>query len=126
MDENPVIPMPLDKPEEVVVDFRPLELEIVPRGKGVDVDPAQKRETVRGTIALSLVALFAATVLLTVIGVLLGANWENLKGALELLLPAETALLGTAIGFYFGAESRERLPADAPEPEPDDNDRPAP
>lgn len=29
-------------------------------------------------------------------------NWPNIKELLQVLLPAETALLGSAVGFYFG------------------------
>ena len=29
-------------------------------------------------------------------------SWNDAKEWLEILLPAETALLGTAVGFYFG------------------------
>jgi hypothetical protein len=31
-----------------------------------------------------------------------GPAWKQAKDLLQLLLPAETALLGSAVGFYFG------------------------
>jgi len=34
------------------------------------------------------------------------APFDHLKQILQILLPAETALLGSAMGFYFGAKSR--------------------
>jgi hypothetical protein len=30
-----------------------------------------------------------------------GAHWDNVKELLDLLIPAETALLGTAVAFYM-------------------------
>lgn len=35
------------------------------------------------------------------------APFDHLKQILQILLPAETALLGSATGFYFGAKGRE-------------------
>jgi hypothetical protein len=34
-----------------------------------------------------------------------GSHWGNAKELLQLLLPAETALLGSAVGFYFGTRT---------------------
>ena len=34
--------------------------------------------------------------------------WDNTSAFLELLLPAETALLGSAVGFYFGTSTRSQ------------------
>jgi len=34
--------------------------------------------------------------------------FDHLKQILQILLPAETALLGSATGFYFGAKSKGR------------------
>ena len=42
---------------------------------------------------------------ITIVGAFIGAlspNWANVKELLQLLLPAETALLAFAAGFYFG------------------------
>jgi hypothetical protein len=33
------------------------------------------------------------------------SQWDNAKEWLETVLPAETAVLGSAIGFYFGREN---------------------
>jgi hypothetical protein len=35
------------------------------------------------------------------------APFDHLKQVLQILLPAETALLGSATGFYFGAKARQ-------------------
>ena len=35
------------------------------------------------------------------------APFDHLKQILQILLPAETALLGSATGFYFGAKARQ-------------------
>jgi hypothetical protein len=33
--------------------------------------------------------------------------FDHLKQILQILLPAETALLGSAMGFYYGSQSRK-------------------
>lgn len=68
----------------------------------------QRREGIRATIALSLIAIFALTALgALAAAIFMGVESTTMRGLLEILLPAETALLGSAIGFYFGAESRQ-------------------
>ena len=67
-----------------------------------------KERNVRAILALGFAGIFAITVLLTFISILMGADWTTLKGLLDVLLPAETALLGSAIGFYFGSEKAGR------------------
>jgi len=59
------------------------------------------QELVRASLAIILLVLLAGTVGWAFIGAG-GANWANYKELLQLLLPAETALLGSAAGFYFG------------------------
>jgi len=34
-------------------------------------------------------------------------HWEETKEMLQILLPAVTGLLGSALGFYFGAQSKK-------------------
>jgi hypothetical protein len=66
-----------------------------PRGT---VEPT--KDWVRLVIVLALFLIFAGTVF----GAFQGAgsnHWDNVKGLLDLLLPAETALLGTAVAFYM-------------------------
>lgn len=59
----------------------------------------------RGEVArlLIIVLLFAAFGI-TLVWAFIGANgphWNNVKDLLDLLLPAETALIGTAVAFYM-------------------------
>ena len=72
-------------------------------------EPIQhKQEKTRGRIALWLTWIFAGTVLATFVTAFFAqgdADWERLSGILEVLLPAEMALLGSALGFYFGART---------------------
>jgi hypothetical protein len=77
--------------------------------EGVDADVEGRREWVRAAIALCLVGIFAFTVL-GALGMLMWTEVESepLKTLLEILLPAETALLGSAIGFYYGTESAKK------------------
>jgi hypothetical protein len=61
------------------------------------------QELVRSGLALILAVLLGLTIIW---GFLAagegGTGWENTKELLQLLLPAETGLLGSAVGFYFG------------------------
>jgi hypothetical protein len=64
------------------------------------------QELVRSSLALALTAILA----LTIIGAFIGAlspSWPNVKELLQLILPAETALLGGAVGFYFGSRQQQ-------------------
>jgi hypothetical protein len=50
---------------------------------------------------------FAVIFLITIIGPFINVNgtaWDHTKELLQLLLPAEMAILGAAVGFYFGAQ----------------------
>jgi hypothetical protein len=65
-----------------------------PKGSVTEKDPP------RIILVVVLSVVFAGTVL----GAFLGANgdhWGNVKALLDLLLPAQTALLGTAVAFYM-------------------------
>jgi hypothetical protein len=59
--------------------------------------------TLRQLLSILFFALFAATVILSFFH-LSTADWANTKEWLQVTLPAETALLGSATGFYFGAK----------------------
>jgi membrane protein YqaA with SNARE-associated domain len=53
------------------------------------------------------VLIFAATILAaTSVLLFVPDAWAQEKELLQLLLPAETALLGSAVGFYFGAKDK--------------------
>jgi hypothetical protein len=69
-----------------------------------ETEPRQlwAQELVRAGLAVAFFLLLAVTVIwaLVLVG---GIGWTNAKEALQILLPAETGLLGSAAGFYFGS-----------------------
>ena len=81
---------------------------------GIDVLPAPevaerglvfelvKDEVVRAAVAVLLLGLLAIVV---VIAMLRAKTWADTKQLLDVVLPAITALLGSAIGFYFGTKT---------------------
>lgn len=61
-------------------------------------------DTARLLLAFTFVILFALTIFFACIAVITdGSAWSKVREMLEVILPAETALLGSAVGFYFGA-----------------------
>jgi hypothetical protein len=60
-------------------------------------------ELIRAGLALVFVVIFLITVALAFRNVD-ATLWTNTKELLQLLLPAEIALLGSAVGFYFGTK----------------------
>jgi len=62
------------------------------------------QEKTRGRIAIIFASLFAVTVIYSLLACRWSALSKNLLSVLQILLPVETALLGTIIGFYYGAE----------------------
>jgi hypothetical protein len=46
--------------------------------------------------------LLALTILLAFIGPLFGQPWAQTMQWLQVILPVETVLLGSTVGFYFG------------------------
>lgn len=65
----------------------------------------ERQDRVRSITTITFVAVFGLTVLLSFLAIFLGTNWTNTKDLIQLLLPAETALLGSALGFYFGSRN---------------------
>lgn len=60
-------------------------------------------ELVRAGLAMIFALMLAGTGAWAFI--LVGSkNWEHVKSLLDVLIPAETALLGSAVGFYFGTK----------------------
>jgi hypothetical protein len=53
-----------------------------------------------------LVSFFAVLLALTIVlaygSPLFGQNWAQIMQWLQVILPVETVLLGSAVGFYFG------------------------
>lgn len=72
-------------------------------------DPEPRRDWVRAAVTIGLVIAFI--VLMVDAGAAAFAakeRWEQTKEMLQILLPALTGLLGSALGFYFGTKSGER------------------
>jgi len=61
-----------------------------------------RQESTRAALAFSLTALLA---LLLLISLARADSWEDIKQLLDLAVPAVAGLLGSAIGFYFGAKN---------------------
>ena len=72
-----------------------------PRPQTRDVEIHQERT--RGLLALIGLLIFLAT-LIGAFFLAGGDHWANAKELLQIFLPAETALIGTVGGFYFGAK----------------------
>ena len=71
-----------------------------------EVDTETQREKARTTLAIGLVVIFGLTVLGAFVAFLWpGVDSSKAKDLLSLLLPVESALLGSALGFYFGTKS---------------------
>lgn len=65
------------------------------------------REIVRSLLALAALALVFLTVYLAYAATQ-GSHWTSAKEWLQAVLPAETAILGSALGFYFGSRQSGR------------------
>ncbi len=65
--------------------------------------PWTPEDTTRGWLAGGFLLVFAGTIVWACWSAT-GSHWNTAKELLQLLLPAETALLGGAVGFYFGAK----------------------
>jgi hypothetical protein len=103
---GPVVDTPVSPPELARVEEVPVTGPVSPPELArVEEVPVTARlvseEIVRASLAFSFVILLGCTVVLAFLAVN-GNHWVNTKELLQLLLPAETALLGSAVGFYFG------------------------
>jgi hypothetical protein len=65
------------------------------------------REIVRALLALFALGLVVTTVVLAYEATQ-GGHWSNAKDWLQAVLPAETGILGSVLGFYFGSHQSER------------------
>ena len=70
----------------------------------------RRREFARQDIALILLLIFAVTAVWVLITALIGSElaWANTKEALQILLPVEASLLGSAVTFYFATSDAWR------------------
>ena len=75
----------------------------------VKYDPEKYRDLVRSLTNFSFIGIFALTVIVSLYAAigLGGQYWANAKDLLQTLLPAETALIGSAVGFYFGSQTNK-------------------
>lgn len=69
--------------------------------------PPGHEDMIRGGLAWAFVVIFSVTVVLAFWASRYKSWWPQAHELLQLLLPAETALLGGAVGFYFGARKNE-------------------
>jgi len=75
----------------------------------LEVDSRPYRFVAVEVIRALLAVIFALFLLIVIIWGFINARggpdiWKPTKELLELLLPAVTALLGSAVGFYFGTQ----------------------
>src|SRR5689334_14958358 len=66
-------------------------------------DSEQHRDWVRATATFSSVALLSVTILGALCMTIATGVWANAKDLVQLALPAETGLMGSVVGFYFGS-----------------------
>lgn len=64
------------------------------------------QEVVRSGLALLLVVLVLITLIYAFRQVGNSEAWPNTKELLDIVVPALTGLLGSAMGFYFGSRTR--------------------
>jgi len=56
---------------------------------------------IRGLLAVIFVIIFTAT---CAVALVRASNWTEVKEILDVVFPAEIALLGSAVGYYFGSK----------------------
>jgi hypothetical protein len=72
----------------------------------VPYDPEPRRDYVRAIVTIVLVLAFLGLLIeACVASFATKDHWDQTKEMLQILLPALTGLLGSALGFYFGASS---------------------
>ncbi len=61
-----------------------------------------KEAAVRANLAIIFTVIFVATGAAGFVSSFFDLGWDRTKELLQMLLPAEIAFLGSAVGFYFG------------------------
>ena len=90
------------EPEEIGIEY--VDLPSKP-AKEVPYDPEPDRDRVRGWLALALVVLLIAVILAAWATLWTGVVTEpEIKDLLGVILPPVVALVGSALGFYFGGK----------------------
>jgi hypothetical protein len=99
-EDHPAGPPRARGPEAVAEELEIAEIPASPVSEG----PLHLRqERTRSILASAFVVLFSFVVGWTLVVEVDG--WAQAKEFFEIVLPALTALLGSAVGFYFGAKS---------------------
>lgn len=77
-----------------------------PAYETIPYDPLRNRENIRGTIALLLIGLMAATILVSFVMLWIHPDRsKELHELLALTFGPLVALVGAATGYYFGSQS---------------------
>lgn len=64
------------------------------------------RDVVRMLTTFGLIFIFIVTVLVSFYSVIWhDSQWKDTKDLIEIMLPAETALIGSVVGFYFATKT---------------------
>ena len=99
--EEELQPLPKASPPNLVGPLRPVV-------KTAVYNPEKQRDFVRTLTTFGFILVFALTIIAALYVVIWhGTSWSQTKELLELLLPAETALIGSAVGFYFGSKAAQ-------------------
>ena len=74
----------------------------------VGYDPDPLREAVRASVTVLTILIFGYVIwfYLDQSHTTGGESWHQVERAMEVILPAVTSVLGTALGFYFGSQKR--------------------
>jgi hypothetical protein len=101
-DAVPTVPEPRNElsPADPAAEQAAVKVSSAKTIKFNDYDPRPHRELVRFALAITFCTCLAFTLVASFCGTF--NNWVNVKDWLQIMLPAQTALFGAAIGFYFG------------------------